>query len=76
MEIDEKSVSDQLAYDFIEDGPIARDDRFMDFVWQKFRNQMRVMILAYVEGEGADEFRAYLNSMSGVDEDTVRGGER
>lgn len=76
MQIDEREIPDQVAYDFIEDGSQARDDRFMDFVWQKFRNQMRVMILAYVEADGADEFRAYLNSMSGVDEDTVRGGDR
>ena len=55
------NVERQVKYDFIEDGDEDRASRFYDFCWDKFRNQMRVMILAYLESDGEREFEEYLD---------------
>lgn len=50
----------QLAYDFIEDGSDKVAHAFYDFCWDKFRNQMRTLIEAYVASDGEEAFNAYL----------------
>lgn len=50
----------QLAYDFVEDGPDKRAKEFYDHCWKHYREQMRIMILSYVEAEGASAFQDYL----------------
>lgn len=54
------SEEKQLAYDYIEDGPDKRANKFYDWMWTHYHDQMRVMILAYVAGDGAKEFNEYL----------------
>ena len=53
----------QRAYDFIENGDDERAARFYDFVWKRFRNHMRVLIVAYVETEeGRKAFEEYVEA--------------
>ena len=74
------NVERQVKYDFIEDGHEERAERFYSFCWDKFRNQMRVMILAYLESDGEREFDEYLDECNkeyhGPDTVEEANGER
>ena len=58
------SEEKQLAYDYIEDGDNVRANKFYDWMWTHYREQMRVMVLAYVAGAGAKEFKEYLKEQN------------
>ena len=45
------SIKHNTAWDFIEEGDDQTAALFYDFCWTHFRNQMRVMIVAFVDSD-------------------------